>query len=45
MGLLARGAKQGILDLARAFEMLKRTNFRYRQENMDLLLKEVGRKA
>ena len=45
MGLLARGAKQGILDLTDAFERLKRTNFRYRQEIMDLLLKEAGRKA
>ena len=45
MGLLARGAKHGILDLADAFDRLKRTNFRYRQETMDVLLNEAGRKA
>lgn len=45
MGLPARGAKHGILDLADAFERLKRTNFRYRQETMDVLLNEAGRKA
>jgi predicted nucleic acid-binding protein len=45
MGLLARAAKHGILDLADAFDKLKRTNFRYRQEIMDVLLNEAGRKA
>lgn len=45
MGLLARAAKRGILDLADAFDKLKRTNFRYRQEIMDTLLKEVGGSA
>ncbi len=45
MGLLARAAKHGILDLADAFARLKRTNFRYRQEIMDDLLKEAGGKA
>jgi predicted nucleic acid-binding protein len=42
MGLLTRAAKQGILDLADAFERLKRTNFRYRQEIMDAMLKEAS---
>lgn len=42
MGLLARAAKHGILDLAEAFEKLKRTNFRYRQEIMDALLSEAS---
>ena len=41
MGLLARAAKGGIIDLADAFAKLKRTNFRYRQEIMDALLKEM----
>jgi predicted nucleic acid-binding protein len=45
MGLLARAARHGILDLADAFDRLKRTNFRYRQETMDALLNEVGGKA
>ncbi len=42
MGLLTRAARQGILDLADAFEQLKRTNFRYRQEIMDAMLKEAS---
>ncbi|MBV9305512.1 MAG: DUF3368 domain-containing protein [Acidobacteriaceae bacterium] len=45
MSLLARAAQRGILDLADAFDKLKRTNFRYRQEVMDALLKEVGGSA
>jgi predicted nucleic acid-binding protein len=40
MGLLASAAKHGIVDLADAFDRLKRTNFRYRQETMDELLAE-----
>jgi predicted nucleic acid-binding protein len=44
MGLLARAAKRGILDLAEAFHRLKRTNFRYRQEIMDALLAEASDK-
>jgi predicted nucleic acid-binding protein len=40
MGLLARAAKHGLLDLAAAFDRLKQTNFRYRQEIMEQLLKE-----
>jgi predicted nucleic acid-binding protein len=38
MGLLARAANRGLLDLADAFDRLKRTNFRYRQDTMDQLL-------
>jgi predicted nucleic acid-binding protein len=41
LGLLTRAAKREILDLASAFDKLKRTNFRYRQEIMDTLLKEA----
>ena len=45
LGLLARAAKHGILDLAEAFDKLKRTNFRYRQQIMDVLLNEASGKA
>jgi hypothetical protein len=38
--LLARAAKLGTIDLSDAFDRLKRTNFRYRQEIMDDLLKQ-----
>lgn len=36
--VLALGASRGLLDLADAFERIKRTNFRYRQEIIDELL-------
>jgi predicted nucleic acid-binding protein len=36
--VLDLGARRGLLDLADAFERIKRTNFRYRQEIMDELL-------
>jgi predicted nucleic acid-binding protein len=42
MGLLARAAKRGMLDLTDAFARLKRTNFRYRQDIMDALLADVA---
>ena len=45
MGLLARAAKHGILDLVEAFDRLKQTNFRYRQEIMDVLLNEASGKT
>lgn len=38
MGLLARAAKYGLIDLAEAFNRLKLTNFRYRDEMMDAIL-------
>jgi predicted nucleic acid-binding protein len=38
--VLDLGARRGLLDLADAFERIKRTNFRYRQEIMDVLLNE-----
>jgi hypothetical protein len=41
--LLSRAAKHGILDLSDAFDKLKRTNFRYRQETMDAPLDEMRR--
>jgi predicted nucleic acid-binding protein len=40
LGLLARAAKLGIIDLSDAFARIKRTNFRYRQEIMDQFLRE-----
>ena len=43
LGVLQRGARKGLLDLAEAFERLKKTNFRYRQEILDKLLRELIR--
>lgn len=37
--LLALGARQGIVHLPAAIEQLKETNFRYRQELLDELLR------
>jgi hypothetical protein len=42
LGLLTRSAQRGILDLADALARLKRTNFHYRQELFDDLLKKYG---
>ena len=42
LGILQRAAKRGLLDLADAYDRLKLTNFRYRQEIMDKLLKEIS---
>jgi predicted nucleic acid-binding protein len=38
LGLLSRAAQRGLVDLADAFERLKRTNFRCRQEVMNRFL-------
>jgi predicted nucleic acid-binding protein len=38
--VLELGARRGLLDLSEAFERIKRTNFRYRQDIMDELLKD-----
>ena len=38
LGILQRAARRGLLNLADAFDRLKRTNFRYREEIMDELL-------
>ncbi len=40
LGLLTRAAQRGLLDLADALAQLKRTNFRYRQELFNDLLKK-----
>ena len=42
LGLLTRSAQRGILDLADALARLKRTNFHYRQELFDDLLRKHG---
>jgi predicted nucleic acid-binding protein len=40
LGLLTRAAERGLLDLADALALLKRTNFHYRQELLDDVLKK-----
>jgi len=45
LGILQRAARRGLLNLADAFDRLKRTNFRYRQEIMDKLLNEISGQA
>jgi predicted nucleic acid-binding protein len=42
LGLLTRSAQRGLLDLADALERLKRTNFHYRRELFDDVLKKYG---
>lgn len=42
LGVLARAAKRNLLNLSQAYDRLKQTNFRYRQETMDLLLNELS---
>jgi predicted nucleic acid-binding protein len=42
LGVLQRAARRRLLDLPEAFERLKRTNFRYRQDVMDRLLSEIS---
>jgi hypothetical protein len=42
LGLLTRSAQRGILDLGDALARLKRTNFRYRQELLDDLLRKYA---
>lgn len=40
LGVLDLAARRGLVDLADAFARLKRTNFRYRQELFDALLRK-----
>jgi predicted nucleic acid-binding protein len=40
LGVLDLAAERGLVDLVDAFDRLKRTNFRYRQELFDVLLKK-----
>ena len=42
LGVLSLAARHGWVNLADCFEKLKRTNFRYRQEIMDELLRETS---
>jgi predicted nucleic acid-binding protein len=44
LGVLDLAARRGIIDLARAFETLRTTNFRYRPEIMDALLAQYSEK-
>jgi predicted nucleic acid-binding protein len=44
LGILSRAGQRGIIDLAEAFNRLKQTSFRYRQEVMDQFLEEASRK-
>jgi len=45
LGVLQRGARRGLLDLAAAFTRLKATNFHVRQELLDALLAEDRRQG
>jgi predicted nucleic acid-binding protein len=38
LGVLSRAGQRGLVNLAEAFDRLKRTSFRYPQELMDLYL-------
>ena len=42
LGVLSRAGRSGLVDLAEAFEKIKRTTFRYRQDIMDQFMKESG---
>src|ERR1022692_1851978 len=45
LGFLTRSAQRGLLDLTDALERLKRTNFYYRQELFDDILKRYGERG
>ena len=45
LGVLSMASQSGFLNLVDAFERLKRTNFRYRQDIMDQLLNETSGKG
>lgn len=42
LAVLAMAAQHGLLNLAEAFERIKRTNFHYQQALMDQLLEEIA---
>jgi predicted nucleic acid-binding protein len=42
LGVLSRAAERDLLNLADAFDRLKKTNFRFRQEIMDKFLDEMS---
>jgi predicted nucleic acid-binding protein len=43
LGVLSRAAQRQLLNLAEAFDRVKRTNFRYRREIMDQFLAEQAK--
>jgi predicted nucleic acid-binding protein len=43
LGVLRLAARRGLLDLAEAFSRLKHTNFRYRQEVLDAILRQESK--
>jgi predicted nucleic acid-binding protein len=45
LGVLSQAAQRNLLNLAEAFDRLKRTNFRFRQEIMDKFLNEISGRA
>ena len=45
LGLLTRSAQRGLLDLTDALELLKRTNFYYRQGLFDDILRKYGQRS
>jgi predicted nucleic acid-binding protein len=45
LGVLSRAAQRHLLNLADAFERVKRTNFRFRQEILDKFLNEISGQA
>jgi predicted nucleic acid-binding protein len=45
LGVLSRAAQRRLLNLADAFDRVKATNFRYRQEIMDQFLREQSGRA
>ena len=42
LGILGLAAQRGLLNLAEAFERLKRTNFRYREEVLNAALAQAS---
>jgi len=42
LGVLSRAAQRRLLDLADAFDRVKRTTFRFRQDIMDKFLEEIS---
>jgi len=45
LGVLSRAAQRQLLNLSEAFDRVKQTNFRYRQQIMDQFLAEISGKA
>ncbi len=45
LGLLTRASQRGLIDITQAINRLKNTNFHYRQEMLDELLRKYAREA